>query len=99
MADQSQYYKGQLVIVNKLIKDVANRKQILSSFLKAYKAQIDQAYLDKMMMENIENLRSSGFPKYEAQVKNCIRQLDLLDKSLQKAKKSLNTALNSLPKL
>lgn len=99
MADESQYYEGQLRIVNKLIKDIANRKQILLSFLVAYKRQIDQAYADKMMMETIKTLRNSGFPKYESQVKKSIMQLDNLDAFLKKAKQSLERAKQSSPRL
>lgn len=99
MADESQYYQGQLRIVNKLIKDVENRKQILNSFLTAYKKQIDHAYADKMMMETISELRNVGFPKYESLVKKSITQLDRLHEHLQRAKKSLQRAIERSPKL
>lgn len=99
MADESQYYQGQLRIINKLIKDVENRKQILNSFLTAYKKQIDHAYADKMMMETISELRNVGFPKYESFVKKSITQLDRLHEHLQKAKKSLQRARETSPRL
>lgn len=99
MADPSQSFATQLQLVKKLRRDVSNRKQILLTFLTAYKKQIDQAYNDKMMMETIRELRNSGFPKYEAQVKRAVRQLDMLDEALQKAEKSLNTASQGSPKL
>lgn len=95
MANESQYIVGQIQIIEDLMQDIADRKQVILSFRKAYKEQIDQAYADKMMMETIEKLKNEGFPNYELHVNKAVSRLDELEELLKKAKSSLQEQLDS----